>query len=93
MAEKDTLFSSKVKYSGVFSFSEFYQFAYDWLDQETGVGISEDKYAEKLKGNSKDIDVEWTGTRKATDYFKFEIKVKIKIVGLTNVEIEQNGTK
>lgn len=93
MVEKDNIFSSKIKYNGVFSFADFYKFCYDWLDQETGLDISEDKYGEKLKGDSKEIDVEWTGTRKVTDYFKFEVKVKFKILNLTNVEIAQGNAK
>lgn len=93
MAEKDKIFSSSISYKGIFSFSDFYQFCYDWLTEETGLGISEDKYSEKLAGTSKDIDVEWTGEKKVTDYFKFEIKVKFEITGLTEVEIEKGGAK
>jgi hypothetical protein len=93
MAEKDTIFSSKIKYNGIFSFKDFYAFCYDWLTEETGLDISEDKYSEKISGDSKDIDVEWDGTRKVTDYFKFNVKVSFKILGLTEVEIQQGSTK
>lgn len=93
MAEKDTIFSSKIKYNGVFSFQNFYKFCYDWLSEETNLNLSENKYTEKISGDSKNIDVEWEGTRKVTDYFKFEVKVMMKIIGLTNVEINQGGAK
>jgi len=93
MTEKDTIFSSSIKYNGVFSFTDFYKFCYDWLKEETDLDISEDKYVEKLSGDSKNINIEWTGTRKVTDYFKFEIKVNFEIIGLTKVEIVQNNTK
>ena len=93
MAEKDTIFSSKIKYNGIFSFKDFYTFCYDWLTEETDLEISEDKYSEKISGDSKNIDVEWTGTRKVTDYFKFEIKVSFRIIGLTEVEIQEGSTK
>ena len=93
MAEKETVFSSKMKYNGIFPFSNFYKFCYEWLTAETGLKISEDKYAEKLIGTSKDIEIEWTGTRKLTDYFKLEAKVKFRILALTNVDIDQNGVK
>ncbi|MCK4552977.1 hypothetical protein KAT80_02130 [Candidatus Pacearchaeota archaeon] len=93
MAEKDKIFSSSMKYRGIFSFKDFYKFCYDWLTEETDLDISEDKYSEKLIGNSKDIDVKWTGERKVTDYFKFEIKVEFQIRKLTEVEIEQGGAK
>jgi hypothetical protein len=93
MAEKDTVFSSKIKYGGIFSFSEFYKFCYGWLTEESGLEVSEDKYVEKLSGDSKEVEFEWSGSKKVTDYFKFEIKVKIKIIGLTNVELVQDGKK
>ena len=93
MAEKDTIFSSKIKYNGIFSFKNFYAFCYDWLTEETDLSISEDKYAEKLETDSKNIDIKWTGLRKVTDYFKFDIKVKFKITGLTEVEIQEGSTK
>ncbi len=93
MAEKEEIFSSKVGYNGIFSFSEFYNFCYDWLTEEVGLGISEDKYAEKLQGDSKNIDVEWTGEKKITDYFKFQVKVQFKITGLAKVEVLRGKTK
>ena len=93
MAEKDTIFSSSVKYGGVFSFKDFYKFCHEWLTEDTGLDVAENKYVEKLTGDSKNIDVEWTGEIKVTDYFKFEIKVAFEIVGLTKVEIMQNNSK
>lgn len=93
MAEKETVFSSKIKYNGVFSFKDLYQFCYDWLTEETGLDISEKKYSEKISGDSKRIDVEWEGAKKMTDYFKFEGKVEMQIIGLTNVEVTQDGAK
>ena len=55
MAEKDTIFSSKIKYDGIFDFKEFYKFCYQWASEEMGYSISEDKYAEKISGDSKNI--------------------------------------
>jgi len=93
MTEEDIIFSSKIKYSGIFLFEDFYRFCYDWLTEETGLIISEDKYVEKLSEDSKNIDVEWTGTRKITDYFKFESKIAFKVLGLTKVELTQDDRK
>ena len=93
MSEKDTIFASKIKSTGIFSFKDFYKFCYDWLSEETILDISEDKYVEKLSGDLKNIEIEWTGTREITDYFKFEIKVKFRIDTLKNVEINQDGKK
>jgi hypothetical protein len=93
MAEKDKIFSSKIKYNGIVDFAAFYKFCYDWLKEETGLSVSESKYAEKLSGDSKNITVDWTGTREMSDYFKFEAKISFNVAGLTPVEITQDGKK
>ena len=91
--EKDTIFSSKVKHSGIFRFSDFYKFCYDWLVEESGLKVVEEQYAEKIKGTSKDIEIKWVGTKKVSDYFKFEIKVAFKIIGMEDVEVLQDKVK
>jgi hypothetical protein len=91
--EKNKVFSNKVKYGGVFSFPDFYKFTYDWLKDETALIISEDKYKEKITGDEKKIEIEWTGTREMTDYFKFQAEVSFRITGMKNVEIMQDGKK
>jgi hypothetical protein len=58
-----------------------------------GLSVSEGKYVEKLDGDSKSIDVDWKGSSKITDYFKFEIDVSLRIIGLTKVELNQEGKK
>ncbi len=91
--EVETIFSSKIKYSGVFLFKNFYQFCYEWLAQELGFNLLEDEYSEKITGDSKNIDVKWTGTKAATDYFRFKVAVKFKITNLTNIEVVQDNMK
>jgi hypothetical protein len=93
MAEKDTIFESKIKNSGIFNFAEFYKFCYDWLADEVQLDITEENYTEKLSGDSKNIDVKWTCTRKVTDYFKFEIKVAFRVLGMRKVEVQRDGIK
>ena len=91
--EEDTIFSSKIKFNGVFLFKDFYKFCYDWLTEENNWEVKEEKYQEKLSGDSKDIDVEWVFSKKVTDYFRFKGKVKFKINALTNIEIMQGEAK
>jgi len=94
MSEKETVFSSKIKSTGIFSFKDFYKFCYDWLKDETGMPfVREDKYTEKIEGTEKKIEVEWTGEKKITDYFRFDIKIKMKAEKLKEVEITQGGAK
>jgi len=91
--EKDKIFSSKVKYEGIMDFKEFYKFCYQWLSEEAALDIIEKKYSEKISGDAKNIKVEWDGSRKVTDYFKFLIEVKFEVLNLTSVEITKDGKK
>lgn len=94
MAEEDTVFSSKISFKGVFNFKEFYAFCYSWLTEETGLStFAEDKYSEKLSGEMKDIDVEWTGSRDFSDYFRFKMKVAFQIRALSQVKIKKQGVE
>jgi len=93
MPEKEDVFSSKIKFDGLLDFSGFYKFCYDWLSEEKDFELSETAYKEKIKGDSKDIDIEWKGKNKVTDYFRFDIKVEFKIIGLKEVEIVKEGAK
>ena len=93
MAEKDDVFSSEIKFVGNFNFKDFYQFCYEWIDNEIGIGVSETKYEEKIKGDEKEIQIEWEGDKKFTDYFKFEIKVKFTLRYLKDIEVNVGGKK
>ena len=93
MPEQEKLYSSKIKYDGIFNFSAFYKFCYEWLNEEAGLDMEESKYEEKIAGEVKNLQVEWKGTKKLTDYFKSEIKVSFRITGLSNIEISRDGIK
>jgi hypothetical protein len=94
MAEKDTIFSSKMKYSGILSFRDFYKFCYDWLKEETRMDpLTEEKYEEKIEADAKKLSIEWVGERELTDYFRFDIKVEFRITNLKKVEVVQGGRK
>ena len=91
--EKDKIFSSKVKYSGLFNFGDFYKFCYEWLTQECELDVIEEQYVEKIKGNKKDIEFAWEGTKKVSDYFKYVVKVEYRIIGMEEVEVIQDKLK
>lgn len=93
MVERDTIFSSKVKYDGIFTLADFYKFCHEWLMEEGGLGIAENSYTEKLIGEAKDVIVKWTATREVTDYFKFELKIEFKVLGMTKVEVMRGNAK
>ena len=87
MAEKEYLIKEKFDHSGIFDFKGFYSYAYSWF-QDEGYGVIEDKYSEKVSGNSRDIKVDWSTSRKLSDYFQIEMRIKFEVSGLTDVEVE-----
>lgn len=93
MGEKEEIFSSKMKYSGLFKFTEFYKFGYEWLVEQPQFTVVEDQYFEKIKGAAKDIEFSWVGSKKVSDYFKYEIKVKVRVTGMEEVEVAQDKLK
>lgn len=92
MVEKDAVFSGKIRHVGIFNFKEFYRFCYVWfIDKE--YWITEKNYTEKITQTGKEIEIEWNCLRKISDYFRFYINIKWRIVGMKDVEVEQNGKK
>ena len=92
MVQKDEINSEKLEHSGIFDFLGFYRYAHSWLKDE-GYGVTENKYSEKVSSDARDISIEWTATKEISDYFKFEIKIKIEISGLTNVKAQIDKEK
>lgn len=93
MVEKDSLFSTKIKHQGIFSFKEIYKVLYGWLSSE-GYLMNEKVYKENIgAGGAKEIEIEWMAYREISDYFKFQIKVTWHVVGMTDVEVEVDGKK
>jgi len=93
MSEKESVFSSQVNYTGIFSFSRFYKFCYDWLTEELGMQVIERKYYEKLTGESKSMEIKWECKKELTDYFRFDAKVVMMVRELGKVEITEGGAK
>jgi hypothetical protein len=92
MADKEQIIKEKVSNSGYFDFTGLYSYAHSWFKDE-GYGVDEEKYTEKVKGSSRDINIEWKATKKQSDYFKFEYSIKFEIKELTEVEVETDGKK
>ena len=92
MAEKEKIFEQKVKMSGLFDFKEVYQFVYRWLVEEK-YDVEEQKYSEEVTGDSKKIEIVWEANKKISDYFKNQMKLAWRIIGMKSVEVEKNGKK
>lgn len=92
MVEKDPVFKGKVRQKGIFDFKELYRFCYTWLVDQ-GYDVTEKKYAEKVTATGKEIEIEWVGERKISDYFRFSLKIHWRILGMTTVEVDREGKK
>ena len=92
MVEKDPVAKRKIKYGGIFDFKETYRFAYMWF-VDNGYDLIEKSYTEKIGGRGKEIEIEWAASKKISDYFKFAITAKWRILGLNDAEVEDNGKK
>jgi len=92
MSELDKVFSGKVKQTGIFDFKELYRYCYSWLVDE-GYLLTEKNYNEKINPNGKEIEIIWDARKKISDYFRFVMKVTWRILGMTTVEVEENGKK
>jgi|TARA_Y100000310_G_C20666497_1_gene807780 hypothetical protein len=87
----------KLKWKGIFSMDELYKNMKYWLDYE-GFGdeektFQEEKYVERLKGGSKQLEIRWYAQKNISDYFGFVIKVGFFVLGLKDIEIETEGKK
>ena len=92
MSEQDKVFSGKVKQTGIFDFKELYRYCYSWLVDE-GYLLTEKNYNEKINPTGKEIEIIWDARRKISDYFRFVMKITWRILGMTTVEVEENGKK
>lgn len=94
MSEKEQLVKNQIKYDGIFNLKDFYKFCHKWLTEETELApFAETKYEEKIKGNKKDIEIKWEGSKNLTDYFRMDIKVDFEILNLEKIEINDGGIK
>lgn len=92
MPEKDKVFEAKVKQAGIFDFKEVYRFAYEWLVDE-GYDVTEKNYSEKISAIGKEVEIEWDAKKKISDYFRFNLGIKWHIIGMTSIEVDQEGKK
>lgn len=93
MAEKQEVARERVRFSGIFDYPGAYSFAHSWLYDEKLYGVIEERYNETVKGNARDIFIQWKATRTLSDYFRIELRIKIDITGLSDVEAEIDGEK
>jgi hypothetical protein len=92
MAEKDIVFSGKIKQTGIFDFKEFYRFCYVWL-VDKNYFVQEKTYSEKITPTGKEVEIAWDCSKKISDYFKFILQIRWRILGMKDVEVEKESAK
>ena len=92
MAQKNEVFKQVVKKKGFWNYTELYIFCFDWLKREN-YHIVENEYIEKMTDFGKEIMLDWTASRKVTDYYKNVINVRWHILGMNSAEVERDGKK
>jgi len=97
MPEEITLVSTKIKDKGIFNMEDLYAFIKDWLVLhnmgDEGSMFKEQTYVERVKGDSRQIEIKWKAERFNGDYFSNVIEITFLIVGLKDIEIEVEGRK
>ncbi len=74
--EEDKIFSKKVNYNGVFQFRNFYDFLRGIMD-DLGYWVVEGKNHQEMKGNSYNLEIEWSCKKQVSDYVKFNISLEL----------------
>ena len=87
----------KLKRKAIFSMDDLYKNVKHWFDYE-GYGdqtksFIEEKYVERMKGDSKLLEIQWEAQKNETDYVTFVIRIGFFVLGLKDAEIEVGGKK
>mgnify|MGYP001559023789 FL=1 len=94
MPQKDIIIPGiKIKERSVFSLGELYKILYRWFELHE-YSFQEQEYRdEDLGGGAKHIEIKWYAEKNIDDYFKAVIEINFLVLGLVDVEIEQEGVK
>ncbi len=93
MTQRETVASGlKIKQRSVFNLDELYKIMWRWFELY-GYDMQELEYRDSLEGNSKHLEIKWKSIKRIDDYLQFVIITNFLILGLENVEVEQEGVK
>ncbi len=82
----------RLTYEGLFSVLELYNLINNWLEQKN-YDKREIKNVEVIKPEGKYIELELLPWKKYTDYVKSEIRFRILMSEVKEVEVEKDGVK
>ena len=82
----------RIQYEGLFDATELYRLI-DRFFRDKGYDKRDLKNVEKVRPQGKFIEIELLPWKKTTDYFKNEIKIRMIMEDLKDVEVEKDGRK
>ena len=89
--------SLKIAFKGIFDMTDLYKQMKFWLNNKNygdeNKDFKENVYVERLKGDSKQIEIKWITEKKVSDYFKNQIVITFFVVGLKDSETDWKGRK
>lgn len=91
MVEEITITKTRVKFTGIFSFDDYYKLIYD-LFRGLGYDIEEAKYSHKTTPVGDAMTIEWSCYKKVDDYTMFKIWAKTQVEGLEKVQVQIKGS-
>ncbi len=85
----------KIKWEGITDFGELYKYMKLWLEDNKYANAKtlEKKYIERVKGDKTQIEIAWESQKKKSDFFVYHIDTLFLILGMGDVEIDQDGIK
>lgn len=81
----------EIRYSGVFNYEQLYLAIHGWL-KDHYYQVKE-VYKHKTTPSGADIELNYKGERKESEFIKFHIDVDAKFWGLTDTEVVKDGKK
>jgi hypothetical protein len=91
MAEKKLVIDQlKLTYEGIFDLNGLYRTIDSWF-YEKGYDKYEKKNFEQILPTGKDIEIEFLPWKKTTDYFKNILRIRLRMVGVKEIELEKKG--
>lgn len=80
----------RIRKVGVFDYRKVHAHIHSFFTT-MGYSFAETKHAEKMTGSGRDIESEWSASRKVDSYVKFKISIAIILKDYKEVTVEENG--
>ena len=88
-----TLFWQRIKHVGIFNIDGLFHMIRDWIEHQD-YDFHEKSVKHKLPSPAGwEEEYEWLGTKKITEYIKFEIDVFMHLYNIREVEVVKEGQK